>query len=240
MNKRREARDTRTERKHQAILDAAADLFLSQGYLGTSMDEVAARAAVSKQTVYAQFVSKEALFVSMARGMIHDAGNAVQHGMDDLPPGMPLAEHLTAYAVRLLEVARAPRLMQLRRLAIGEGERFPELGVAVYESGPGRAIAGLTVAFARWTEQGLLHAPEALVAASHFNWLVMGEPVNRAMLLGDAAIPDTAELRAHAKEAVRVFMAAYGGDRDAAGGSIPAREVADRPAPRLSKRRAQT
>jgi len=201
---------TRTERKHRAILDAATELFLRQGFPRTSMDEVAAQAGVSKQTVYAQFASKEALFVAMVRGMTHGAGDKVQHAMDALPLGTTLTEHLIAYAVRQLEVARTPQLMQLRRLVIAEAERFPELGKALYEGGPARAIAGLAAAFAGWAEQGLLCVPNAQVAASSFNWLVMGEPVNRAMLLGDAAVPGPVVLRRHAKEAVRVFMAAYG------------------------------
>jgi AcrR family transcriptional regulator len=201
---------TRTERKREAILAAAAELFLHLGYSGTSMEEVAARAGVSKQTVYAQFASKEALFIAMVRGMTHAAGDTVQHGMNEPPPGTTLAEHLTAYAVRQLEVARTPRLMQLRRLVIAEAERFPELGRTLYEAGPGRAISRLAVAFARWAKQGLLRVPDAQVAASHFNWLVMGEPVNRAMLLGDDAVPGPAALRRHAREAVRVFLAAYG------------------------------
>ena len=205
-----EAGTTRTEHKRQAILAAAAEMFLHLGYPGTSMEEVAARAVVSKQTVYAQFASKEALFVAMVRGMTHAAGDEVQHGMHALPPGTTLAEHLTAYAGRLLKVARTPRLMQLRRLVIAEAQRFPELGEALHDGGPGRAIGGLAAAFARWSDDGLLRVPDAQVAASHFNWLVMGEPVNRAMLLGNAGVPGPAALRRHAKEAVRVFLAAYG------------------------------
>jgi hypothetical protein len=38
----------------------------------------------------------------------------------------------------------------------------------------------------------------------------MADPLNRAMLLGDAAIPKQAELRRHAAEGVRIFLAAYG------------------------------
>lgn len=201
---------SRTERKRQAILEAAAELFLRQGYSGTSMDEIAARAAVSKQTVYAQYSSKEALFVAMVLGMTHAVGDRVQHGLAELPAGTALVDHLTTYAVRQIEVARTPQLMQLRRLVIAEADRFPELGRAVYEGGPARAIAGLAVAFARWNEQGLLRVPEPEVAASSFNWLIMGDPVNRAMLLGDAAVPATPALVRHAGEAVRVFMAAYG------------------------------
>lgn len=45
----------------------------------------------------------------------------------------------------------------------------------------------------------------------------MGAPVNDAMLLGDDALPDKGAVRAHAQEAVRIFLAAYGaeGRRDA-------------------------
>lgn len=47
------------------------------------------------------------------------------------------------------------------------------------------------------------------VAASHFNWVIMADPLNRAMLLGDEAIPAADALRRHAAEGVRVFLAAY-------------------------------
>src|SRR5579862_5190521 len=53
---------SRSARKRTAILEAARHLFFAQGFVGTSMDQIAARAAVSKQTVYKQFNDKEALF----------------------------------------------------------------------------------------------------------------------------------------------------------------------------------
>lgn len=210
MTARKPAGDTRTERKRRAILAAAAELFLRQGFERTSMDEVAALAGVSKQTVYAQFSSKDALFIAMSLGMTDAAADAVQQNLDDLPPGSALAAHLTAYAIRQLEVVRTPKLMRLRRLAIAEAPRFPELGKALHEGGPARAIARLAAAFSRWHAEGLLQAPDAQVAATHFNWLIMAEPVNRAMLLGDAAVPPPSELQRHAAEAVRIFLAAYG------------------------------
>jgi TetR/AcrR family transcriptional regulator, mexJK operon transcriptional repressor len=210
MTRPKAAGTTLTERKRQAILDAAAELFPRHGFPGTSMDQVATRAGVSKQTVYAQFASKEALFDAMVRGMTDGPAGQVQSGMDDVPPGATLAEHLTAYAIRQLEIARTPALMRLRRLAIAEAERFPDLGRALHDHGPGRAIAALAVAFTRWAAEGRLRVPDPQVAATHFNWLVMAEPVNRAMFLGDAAVPARPALRRHAAEAVRIFMAAYG------------------------------
>ncbi|MDP3748646.1 MAG: TetR/AcrR family transcriptional regulator [Phenylobacterium sp.] len=200
----------RSGRKRRAILDAAAEIFLRQGYLGASMDDVAAQAEVSKQTVYKQFVSKEALFVAVVSAMTGAAGDEVQREIARLGEQDDPAKELLAYAERQLTVVLTPRLMQLRRLVIGEANRFPALGRALYDGGPGRAIAGLAMAFARWTERGLLAIEDPGAAASHFNWLVMGEPVNNAMLLGDESIPKPAALRRHAVDSVRVFLAAYG------------------------------
>ena len=51
----------RSVRKRRTILEAATTLFLRNGYLGTSMDEIAALARVSKQTVYKHFADKKGL-----------------------------------------------------------------------------------------------------------------------------------------------------------------------------------
>ena len=61
----------RSARKRQAILDAATDVFLRDGYLGTNMDEIAALSEVSKQTVYKHFASKEALFIEIVEQHDH-------------------------------------------------------------------------------------------------------------------------------------------------------------------------
>lgn len=200
----------RSERKRRAILDAATEIFLLHGYLAANMDELAARAQVSKQTVYKQFISKEALFIAVVGGMTGSAGDEVQREIADLGERDDPETQLQAYAEKQLMVVLTPRLMQLRRLVIGEVNRFPALGRALHDGGPGRAVAGLASAFARWTDRGLLKIENPQAAASHFNWLVMGEPVNQAMLLGDEAIPDPAALRRHAAAGVRVFLAAYG------------------------------
>jgi len=47
------------------------------------------------------------------------------------------------------------------------------------------------------------------VAASQFNWAIMADPLNRAMLLGDEAILAAEARRLHIAEGVRVFLAAY-------------------------------
>jgi TetR/AcrR family transcriptional repressor of mexJK operon len=200
----------RSARKRRAILDAATEVFLQKGYLATNMDEIAALAAVSKQTVYKNFPGKETLFVEIVSSVTNRASDRVHSEMPDLAEGEDIAEYLQRYACRQLAIVLAPRVMQLRRLVIGEVGRFPELARALFDGGPRRAMAAMAVLFERLAERRLLAIDDPTVAASQFNWLIMGEPLNRAMLLGDAAIPKPAELRNHAAAGVRVFLASYG------------------------------
>jgi TetR/AcrR family transcriptional regulator, mexJK operon transcriptional repressor len=204
------AREPRSVRKRAAILEAATTLFLRAGYLGTSMDEIAALARVSKQTVYKHFADKESLFSAIVGAAVDAAGDPVLEDASGLAESDDLEADLRAFARGQLERVMRPRLMQLRRLVIGEANRFPALGRAFYERGAGRSIAGLAAAFERLVERGLLTADDPELAAAHFNWLVMAAPVNRAMLLGDDAMPSAAELDRYAAGGVRAFLAAYG------------------------------
>lgn len=132
------------------------------------------------------------------------------HGDDPMPSdAASLERHLLMLARRQLDGVLAPEVSALRRLAVMEARRFPDLGRSFWEGGAERAIADLAQRCARWADAGLVRTSEPLRAAAAFNWLLLGEPVNRAMLLGDSGLNSTAERRAHAAEVVRVFLAAY-------------------------------
>jgi AcrR family transcriptional regulator len=197
-------------RKRKAIFHAAMDVFLKKGYLGANMDEIAALAAASKQTLYKQFSSKEALFVEIVTGMTDAASDAVHNDVAELAEGGDISEYLQTYAFRQLTVVLTPRLMRLRRLVIGEVSRFPDLAKVLYERGPQRAIAALAKVLGGLSARGLLTIDDAMTAASHFNWLVMSAPLNKVMLLGDDAIPKPAALQRHVAGCVDMFLAAYG------------------------------
>ena len=149
--------------KHQAILEAAEEIFLRAGYLGTNMDEVAVRSGVSKQTVYKHFGSKETLFVDLVTAMTSSAGDRVLHDHVVPDDAIEVARHLEAYAERQLSVVLTPKLLQLRRLVIGEVERFPDLAQALYASGPG----------GRWTPRPPCSgsSPGAACSPSTTRWL---------------------------------------------------------------------
>jgi TetR/AcrR family transcriptional repressor of mexJK operon len=204
-----ERTESRSARKRRAILDAATTLFLRHGYRGTSMDEIAAVAEVSKQTVYKHFADKESLFSEIVVGTVEEVARPVHDEVLELQDSGDLEVDLRRLARRLLRMVMQPRILQLRRLVIGEAGRFPELGRTFYEQGPGRTIAALATVFERLADRGVLQAGDPLLAAAHFNWLVMSIPLNRAMLLGDDETPATAELNRYADAGVRAFLAAY-------------------------------
>ena len=195
--------------KMQLALAAAEDAFLAQGFDAVTMDDIARTSGVAKQTLYAHFSSKEGLFLQLVRNMTGAAGDAVLDEPLVIATAADVAPALTGLLDEQLSVVLTPRLLRLRRLVIGEVRRYPELGRALAENGPHRAIAVLAGVLADLDARHLLRIPDAARAAGQLNWLVMGQPVNDAMMLGDGRVPTPAERRAHVASAVEVFLAAY-------------------------------
>ena len=201
----------RSARKRAAILDAARDLFLQRGYGGTSMDDVAARAGVSKQTVYKNFADKQRLFTEVITSDVGQVDDSTQAQMAAMPDTDDVPGDLRVFARWHLTHVMQPSRLRLRRMLIGEADRFPELAQTWYASGPEQSCAEFARWFTTWGRRGLLRVPDPLLAAQHFNWLVLSIPLNKAMAYPvDEPLFTEAELHHYADEAVRVFLAAYG------------------------------
>ncbi len=201
----------RTARKRRAILSAAADSFLQHGYLGASMDEVAARAAVSKQTVYKQFTDKEHLFAEVILGSNAQLGARLATLYGALDEATDAGAALRALARRFAADICRPDVVQLRRLVLAEADRFPDISGAWFENGFQRSLVLLGAALSRMADRGLLRElADPTLTAYQFAGLVMYKPMNQLMFAGTAARPDDDELTRIADLAVEVFLAAYG------------------------------
>lgn len=192
------------------IREAATALFLQSGYLGTSMDQVAARAGVSKQTVYTHFADKERLFVDLVTAAAERAGQFIESAARTLPDSVDVKADLEELARQYLRTVMQPQVLQARRLVIGESARFPELARTYYARAPERTLETLAAGFQALTKRGLLRVDHPQRAASHFAALVLWIPLDRAMFVADAEGPSQAELDEVAGAGVRVFLAAYG------------------------------
>jgi TetR/AcrR family transcriptional regulator, mexJK operon transcriptional repressor len=199
---------SRSATKRAQIVAAATEAFLRNGYDGTSMDQIAAAASVSKQTVYKQFSDKESLFAEMvlgALGPVDDMFQAVIRVVEDTGD---LEKAFGELARHFVTVMTEPQMLRLRRLVIAEADRFPELGRTYYERGPQRVNQTLADTLARLAADGRLTIEDPWLAANHFTWLVLAVPVNRVMLCGESARYSPEEAESYAASAARLFLAA--------------------------------
>lgn len=192
-------------------MEAATALFLQHGYQDTSMDQIAARAAVSKQTVYKHFSDKEELFRAVTLGVTRRVDEFLDVIESVLRGSVEVERDLRTVARHYLAAALDPRVVQLRRLLIAESGRFPQLARAYYQEVPGRTVAALAASFQQLSERGLLRVTDPVLAANHFAFLVLAIPLDRAMFHGEHEPLPAPELARLADEGVRVFLAAYGG-----------------------------
>lgn len=200
--------ESRSARKRRAITVAATTLFLRQGYQGTSMDEIAALAQVSKQTVYKHFADKEQLFSAIILGITARAEEFAQAAPLLLRNTDDLEQALRAVARRYIRSVINPSVLQLRRLVIAEAGRFPDLARTYYERAPERVLAALAAALQQLADRGRVRLEDPLLAANHLAFLILGSPLDRAMFCGDESV-SAADLDRYSDAGVHVFLAAY-------------------------------
>jgi TetR/AcrR family transcriptional repressor of mexJK operon len=199
----------RSERKRGAVLEAATSLFLAKGYDGTTMDEVAALAAVSKPTLYRYFADKEQLYAAIVAATTDNIDGLLRLVADELAASDDPREGLGRLADKFLAALMQPDLLRLRRLVIANAERFPEVGQGWFSGGFERVLETLSAAFRRYAAKGRLRIDDPLMAANHFAGLLLWIPLNRAMFSGKCD-SDPAELVRYAQAGVDAFLRGYG------------------------------
>ena len=112
-----------TDRKRQAIVEAAIAEFRASGFESTSMDKIAASAGVSKRTVYNHFPSKDELFAQILHELWCSIG-AVQP--PPYEPAVPLRQQLLDLLGKKMEMLQDGYFLDLARVAIAEAIHSPE------------------------------------------------------------------------------------------------------------------
>ncbi|GAA3669923.1 TetR/AcrR family transcriptional regulator [Nocardioides ginsengisoli] len=181
----------RAETKRAAIVDAARETFLANGY-GVSMDTLAAEANVSKVTVYNHFGSKEALFIAIIN---HELDEALKEGVQIVERQLADSEDLRTDLIHACRewVAgiAAPAIMDLRALVVGELRRFPELGHAWQTRGPLRFHPVIAAALERLVKRGDLVIDDIELAVLQLSGLV----VSPNLVYGGYGCPLTDDVR---------------------------------------------
>jgi len=194
-----DAAPTRSEQKRRKILDAGRQLFMTQGFADTSMDQVTAKSGVSKATVYNHFPSKEKLFEEAVR----DRAEEVFAKLPKLNPnsGNP-EEILTSYFHTLLQVLLSEEGAGMCFLLLSEGRRFPDNARLIYEFGFGRGLREMAEFLKELDIMATLRVPEPHWAAEKLLGIVM--PPLPLMCSGFAPVhpPDREQVR----RTIRLFL----------------------------------
>lgn len=195
--------------KRMSILEAAADVFCRQGFVGASIDEIAAQACVSRQTIYNHYREKETLFMAVVDDVMTRTNGILFSILSTFPDKAGnLEEDLTAFLVRInCNCVCNHDGRFLRKLVQSEGERHPHLFESWRQQGPMKITTALAALLARLSLTGALEIDDFDVAARQFMALGNAD-LQMQLLLGES--PSDAEIEAAARNAVRTFLKAYG------------------------------
>ncbi|RAU49483.1 MULTISPECIES: TetR/AcrR family transcriptional regulator [unclassified Pseudomonas] len=191
--------------KRQAILEAAKNLFIRNGYANTSMDAVAAEAGVSKLTVYSHFTDKETLF---SAAVVARCEEQVPELFVDMAPTASAEKVLLGIARGFQTLINSPESVELHRLMIALGTQGTELSQVFFEAGPQRILQEMERVLTRLNDTDGLHFDSPARAAGHFLSLIKGVG-NFRLLIGHGTAPEQSSEDRHVREVVALFLKAY-------------------------------
>ncbi|NNM71463.1 TetR/AcrR family transcriptional regulator [Enterovirga aerilata] len=192
--------------KRRQILEGARRIFLSAGFDGASMGEIAKAARVSKGTLYVYFDSKEALFEALT--LEEKAGLAeALFRLDESDPDVRSA--MRRLGISFLEAMLRPDHISSIRMVIGATDKFPRFGRAFYEAGPQTGARRLQAYLDAQVAAGRLRIDDTRTAAEQFLSLCSTNLFRRA-IFGVGPKPEADDIAREIEAALTVFFAAYG------------------------------
>ncbi|MFJ5266328.1 TetR/AcrR family transcriptional regulator [Streptomyces sp. NPDC088387] len=188
------------ERKRAAIVEAALQAFLGEGYAGSSVNRIAAQADVSIKTLYRHFDDKGDLFVAAIQKA------CAPPAVEDTPAwfSAPPAEGLVVCGREHLAHILSPEQLALYRVVARESPAFPELGRRYQQDVVGSRIETFTGYLAVWPEPWRSRVADPTRAAHRYATLLSGELFEAVLLGGHTPTPD--DLERQARDAASDFL----------------------------------
>jgi len=205
-----------TDRKRETIIQAAIIEFRDHGFKIASMDNIAARAGVSKRTVYNHFPSKDELFA----GILTQLWESIQDQLEmQYRKDQPLREQLRELMWAKMRLFNNPSFMDLARVAIAEMVHSPERArEMVAKIGEREEHFNIWIRAAQ--ANGKLKAVDPAFAACQLQGLVKAFAFWPQITMGQPPIPEVMQ-QSVVDAAVEMFLAQYAisDSRSALGGS---------------------
>ncbi len=191
--------------KKQQIFEAAVRLFMRQGFGGTSVDDIAAQAGVSKQTIYSHFGSKDELF----RHCVISKMDSYELNQASIDPTAPLKATLLSIAEHFTQLLSSPEAVGVKQMIIAESDA--KLAELFYEAGPARMKQILTDYLREQSVRGRLKIADHYVAACQFLFMLHGE-AHMCALMRVGNQPSDEQVDHYIRSCVEAFLRAYAVD----------------------------
>jgi AcrR family transcriptional regulator len=197
-----EARAGRNDRTYARLVAAARAEFLSQGFAGATVASIAARAGISKKTVYQYAASKEALMYEVVSDACQELFSSIfKSGGADLA-----RSEVARCLVEFCLLSASEDGVTAHRLAIGEARQFPNMAQAYKHALNAYVIEPLAAWIGRQNELGRLRVDDPGLAADMLACMVVS-PYVRDLSLGVRPRPAREEVERVVNTALNLFYA---------------------------------
>lgn len=186
------------ERKRQAILQSAQQVFLSEGYVQASMDKIAKQAQMTKQTLYRYFPSKVELF----QATLLEMGRNVDEGFLTQLQNPNTKEALVGFASEFISHHLSGEHIATFRLLVAEGAKAPEIVSSFMSVGPDNTEEKLTAFF-----KERLNIEDSIAATRLWTGMLLS--MRSGVLIGQNH-PTEGEIKQHAIDATEFLLAGFG------------------------------
>ena len=200
------AAELKKGRKFDQVLEGARQIFLSDGFEGASVDDIARAAGVSKATLYSYFPDKRKLFMQVAK---LECQRQAEHAIQTIDMEAPAATVLHDIALTMVTFITSEFGQRVFRVCVGESDRFPELGREFHECGPKLIQDYLASYFRQASSRGELVIEDFELAADQFHELCKADLFPRLIFNVIESVSEEDRERV-ANGAVSVFLARYG------------------------------
>ncbi len=194
-----------TDRKRDAIVQAAIVEFRANGFEATSVDKVAARAEVSKRTLYNHFPSKDELFAAILHILWETSASEMARTYD---PKRPVRDQLLELLQGKLAMLADDNFLALARVAIAAGLHSPERAQEMVAR-LGEKDGGLVDWIRAAQKHGALKAGDASLAYKQLESLVKGVAFWPQVAMGQPVLNARARKQL-ADATAEMFLSQYG------------------------------
>ncbi|MFA3140139.1 TetR/AcrR family transcriptional regulator [Acinetobacter pittii] len=191
--------------KRARILQAAKAIFLKSGYHGTSMNQIAQEAGVTKLTVYNHFQDKVNLFICAITETCEETLCTKQF---DLDTSADFYQILFIVCSRALQIIYSPEALKLDHVLLELAAEQNPLALQFFEASHTRMENQLAEFFQKAAQLGFIQADDPIYQTELLLTLLLGVRHHK-VLLGITAAPNAQELEQIIRDAINLFLLKY-------------------------------